>query len=244
LHCRFNDRVKRQDIKYGEQNEPDDYRGVLLYSSQIATLEQKLNELSKKAHLSSAPELYISKNERLASVNVFQRRISIGEHLLKLWSEGKFNDADIEATLAHEIGHLMDLGYGSRSANFRNLIFTSMWFIFGMLPLVIYLFFPSLATLAFSILFAIGWGFSLPRILRRIDVKVELEADKNAALYLVEPKQLADALAKISALRKPSSTSGLMTKIGNLTGIITHPTFNERISRLNKLGSISEAQHL
>lgn len=215
-----------------------------MYSSQFATLEQKLKELCKKAQLSDVPELYVSKHERLASVNVFQRRISVGEYLMDLWREGKFTDADVEATLAHEIGHLMDLGHRSHSANFRNLIFTSMWFLFGTFPLVIYLFLPSFATIAFSILFAVGWGFSLPRIMRRIDVKVELEADRNAALYLVEPQQLATALAKISALRKPAKHSGLMTKLGGLTGIITHPTFTERINCLNKLNSISEAQHL
>jgi Zn-dependent protease with chaperone function len=204
-------------------------------------MEQKLKELSKKACLSSTPELYISKHERLASVNVFQRRITVGEYLITQWCEGKFNDADIEATLAHEVGHLMDIGHGSKSSNFRNLIFASMWFLFGTFPLIVYLFWPSIITLIFSVLFAVGWGFSLPRIVRRIDVNVELEADKNAALHLVEPKQLAEALAKISALRKPTYHSGLMTKIGSLIGIITHPTFSERINHLNNLNIISEA---
>jgi Zn-dependent protease with chaperone function len=204
-------------------------------------MEQKLKELSKKACLSSTPELYVSKHERLASVNVFQRRITVGEYLITLWCEGKFNDADIEATLAHEVGHLMDIGHGSKSSNFRNLIFASMWFLFGTFPLIVYLFWPSIITLIFSVLFAVGWGFSLPRIIRRIDVNVELEADKNAALHLVEPKQLAEALAKISVLRKPTHHSGLMTKIGSLIGIITHPTFSERINHLNNLNIISEA---
>jgi Zn-dependent protease with chaperone function len=204
-------------------------------------MEQKLKELSKKACLSSTPELYVSKHERLASVNVFQRRITVGEYLITLWCEGKFNDADIEATLAHEVGHLMDIGHGSKSSNFRNLIFASMWFLFGTFPLIVYLFWPSIITLIFSVLFAVGWGFSLPRIIRRIDVNVELEADKNAALHLVEPKQLAEALAKISVLRKPTYHSGLMTKIGSLIGIITHPTFSERINHLNNLNIISEA---
>ena len=212
-----------------------------MYSSQVATLEQTLKELTKKAHLSGTPELYISTHERLASVNIFQRRISVGENLLHLWKEGKFNDADIEATLAHEVGHLMDLGHGSNSSNFRNLIFTSVWLVFGTFPMVMYLLFPSLNTIAFSVIFAFVWGFSLPHIIRRTDVKVELEADRNAALHLVEPKQLADALAKISALRKPSAPSNLATKFGSLIGVITHPTFSERINHLNSLRGITEA---
>jgi Zn-dependent protease with chaperone function len=177
---------------------------------QVIVLEQKLKELAKKANLSTPPELYISKHERLASVNIFQSRISIGEYLLGLWREGEFNDADVEATLAHEIGHLMDLGHESRSANFRNLIFASIWCIFGMFPLVAYLLSPSFVALVFSVLCTVGWGFSLPRILRSIDVKVELAADKNAALYLVEPKQLAQTLSKIGDLRKPTHPYGFI----------------------------------
>ena len=87
-----------------------------LYSSQVAFLTKALEELAKKAKLRKAPELFISKNERLASVNVFQNRISVGEHLLSLWAEGKFSDSDVEATLAHEIGHLMDFRRDSKSS--------------------------------------------------------------------------------------------------------------------------------
>jgi Zn-dependent protease with chaperone function len=78
-------------------------------------------------------------------------------------------------------------------------------------------------------------------IIHRIDINVELEADKNAALHLVEPKQLADALTKINSLRKITRPSGLIAKFGSFIGIITHPTFNERINHLNSLNGISEA---
>lgn len=206
-----------------------------MYSQQIAILEHTLRELSKKANFSKVPEFYITKRERLASVNVFQRRIYVGENLLNLWKEGEFTDADVEATIAHEIGHLMDLGYGSHSSNFRNVLFISMWFIFGMFPLAFYIISPSTATLTFSVIFAICWGFSLPLIIRRIDVKVELEADKNAALYLVEPAQLATALKKISALRASYRPFGLSSKFNSLFSVVTHPTFNERINHLNQL---------
>ena len=212
-----------------------------MYSQQVAMLQQTLAELAKKANLSMTPELHISKHERLASVNIFQRRITVGEHLLDLWREEKFDDADVEATLAHEVGHLMDLSRESRSASFRNFIFASIWFVFGIFPFAVYAFFPSFEILAFSILFLACWGFSLPRILRRIDVNVELEADKNAALYLVEPKKLANTLTKIYALKTSTKSFGLITMVGSFVGIITHPSFKERINHLNSLTPIYEA---
>ena len=135
----------------------------------------------------------------------------------------------------------MDLGHESKSANFRNLIFASMWCIFGMLPLVAYILSPTVEMLILSIICAVGWGFSLPRVLRRIDVKVELAADKNAALYLVEPQQLAAALAKISNLRTPTKPFGFMNHLAGFFGIITHPTFKERIIHLNTLTHVCDA---
>ncbi len=212
-----------------------------MYSQQVATLQQILKDLAKKANLSITPELHISKREQLASVNIFQRRVTVGENLLDLWREGKFDYEDVEATLAHEVGHLMDLGRESRSASFRNLIFASMWFVFGIFPFVVYAFFPSFEILAFSIIFLICWGFSLPRILRRIDVNVELEADKNAALYLVDPKKLTAALTKIHSLKTSSKSFGFASMVGSFVSIITHPSFKERINHLNSLTSVYDA---
>lgn len=91
-------------------------------SRQIVFLRQSIEELSRKAKLRRTPEISVSKHERLASVNIFQNRISIGEYFLSLWQEGKFDDNDVEATVAHEIGHLMDLKHDSKSSNFRNLL--------------------------------------------------------------------------------------------------------------------------
>jgi Zn-dependent protease with chaperone function len=68
-----------------------------------------------------------------------------------------------------------------------------------------------------------------------------LQADKNAALYLVEPKKLADALTKIHSLKTSTKTLGLMTMVGSFVGIITHPSFKERINHLNSLTPIYEA---
>jgi Zn-dependent protease with chaperone function len=198
-------------------------------------MTQVIEELAKKAKLLRTPELCVSKTERLASVNVFQNRISVGEHLMSLWREGKFDDNDVEATIAHEIGHLMDFRRNSRSSNFRNLLIESLWFSFAVVPLVIYLLFPSVMFLMFSVLLAVGWGFSLPWIVRRVEIRIELEADRNAALYLVKPEQLADALIKISSFGKPGTKLGVTAKMAFLAGTLTHPSFQERLRYLQSL---------
>jgi Zn-dependent protease with chaperone function len=207
-------------------------------SRQLVFLRQSIEVLSRKAKLRRTPEISISKHERLASVNIFQNRISIGEYFLSLWQEGKFDDDDVEATIAHEVGHLMDLRHDSRSSNFRNLLCESLWFSFGIVPIVIYLLFPGVTSIAVSGLLAIGWGFSLPWIVRRVEVGIELEADRNAAVYLVKPKQLADALVKISSFGMPQKNLGLTAKLSFLAGTITHPSFKERVRYLQSLTTV------
>jgi Zn-dependent protease with chaperone function len=204
-------------------------------NEQVAFMRTKIEELSKKARLNRVPELCISKTERLAHVNPFQYRISIGETLVSLWQEGKFDEADIEATLAHEIGHLMDFRRDSRSKSFRNLLFESLWLACCVVPLVIYSFKPSILTLVLAVIIAVGWGISLPRVVRRVEGGIELEADRNAALYLVTPKQLAKALTKISSFGIPVKTLGFTAKLSFLAGSLTHPSFSERLRHLQAL---------
>ncbi len=203
-------------------------------SQQVAFLTKTIEKLAKKAKLQRIPELCISKTERLANVNVFQNRISVGEHLLGLWAEGIFNEADMEATVAHEIGHLMDFRRDSKSSNFRNLLAESFLVSFGIVPIVIYLLSPMFSTLIIAVLLALGWGVSLPLVMRRVEVRIEFEADRNAALYLVEPKQLADALLKISSFGMPDSR-GLASRVSFWAGTRLHPSFNERVRFLQSL---------
>ncbi len=202
---------------------------------QITFLKEKIEELSKKAGLRSVPQLFISKNERLAAVNPFGYRINIGETMLSLWEQGKFTEADMEATLAHEIGHLMDFRHDSQSKSFRNLLFESLWFACGITPLVLFLFSPSLLILVVTVLLALGWGYSLPWIVRRVEVGIELEADRNAAFFLVDPKQLASALAKINSFGNPPRALGFAAKLSFMRGMLTHPTFKERLTYLQAL---------
>jgi Zn-dependent protease with chaperone function len=195
-------------------------------------MKQKLGELAQKAKLHKAPDVCISKNERFASVNVFQKRISVGEYLLSLWKKGKFSDEDVEATLAHEVGHLMDFRRDSRSSSFRNLLVESLWFSFGIVPLILYLLAPTTFSFVLSAAVALCWGASIPFIVRHVEVRIEFEADQNAAALLVAPEQLAHALVKISSFAVPSKTLGFTARLSFLAGTLTHPSFAERVRNL------------
>ncbi len=198
----------------------------------IAFMKKKLDDLATKAKLHKAPDVCVSKNERFASVNVFQKRVSVGEYLLTLWKQGKFSNEDVEATLAHEVGHLMDFGRDSKSSSFRNLLAESLWFSFGVIPLVNYLIAPSTFSFMFSVILALGWGFSIPFIVRQVEIRIEFEADRNAAKLLVDSQQLAQALVKIASFSVPSKTLGFTARLSFLAGTLTHPSFNERVRNL------------
>ena len=208
-----------------------------LSDEQYAFLKTKIRELSRKAGLQKEPDFVVSKRERLASVNIFQKRISIGQHMLSLWQQGKFDDNDIEATIAHEIGHLMDFMNNSNSSSFRNLLLESLWFSFGVVPLILYILFPSASWLMCSALIAIIWAISLPWVVRHVEVHIELEADRKTALYLVNPQQLAMALEKISSFGMPPNKLGFTAKMAFLAGTLTHPTFRERVRFLQNLSA-------
>jgi Zn-dependent protease with chaperone function len=199
---------------------------------QVAALNVMIARLSKKAGLRRVPGLVVSKNERFASVNVFSFRIAVGENLLKVWAQKEFEDGEVEAALAHEIGHLMDFKKDSRTSSFRNLILESLWFSCGLVPLVICILFPSALIFRLSVGFALGWGISIPLLIRSLERKIEFEADRNAALYLVEPVYLAAVLTKIKALCVPSKCFALSARMRGIVGILTHPSFDERIKRL------------
>jgi Zn-dependent protease with chaperone function len=94
---------------------------------------------------------------------------------------------------------------------------------------------PSALVFQFSAAFVLGWGVSIPLLTIRLGVKIEFEADRNAALHLVEPAHLASVLRKIVSLDvrgKYFSFSGGLT---GFVGKLTHPSLDERIGRLDGL---------
>ncbi len=202
---------------------------------QLATLNIMISALSRRAGLRRVPELCVSKNEQFVSVNVFAFRISVGERLLSLWAQGVFSEDEVRSAFAHEIGHLIDFGRGSGSSSFRNLIFESCWLVCGVVPLVACILLPSASVFQFSIAFVLGWGISIPLMIRRFGAKIEFEADRNAALHLVEPKHLAIVLSKMGSLDVRSRRFAFSGSLTGFVGKLTHPSLDERIGRLDGL---------
>jgi Zn-dependent protease with chaperone function len=206
-----------------------------LGAHQLTKLNTMISAVSRKAGLQRVPGLFVSKKERFVSVNVFDFRISVGETFLSLWEQGVFSDKEVEAAVAHEIGHLMDFRLGSGSSSFRNLILESGWLGCGVVPLVICILFPSELVFRLSIAFALGWGVSIPLLIRRFAAKIEYEADRNAAVHLVEPAHLASALSMIKALTVHGKYFEFSGILPGFVGKLTHPPLDERIRRLDSL---------
>jgi len=202
---------------------------------QLATLNTMISALSRKAGLRRVPGLCVSKNEQFVSVNVFAFRISVGERLLSLWAQGVFSEDEVRSAVAHEIGHLMDFGRGSGSSSFKNLIFESCWLVCGVAPLVVCILLPSALVFQFSVAFVLGWGVSIPLLTIRFGVKIEFEADRNAALHLVEPAHLASVLRKIVSLDVRGKCFSFSGGLTGFVGKLTHPSLDERIGRLDGL---------
>lgn len=199
---------------------------------QISVLQNKIAELSRKAGLKQPPVLQISKTERLASIQVFRKEITVGETLLFHWQQGELDEKDIEAVLAHEIGHLMDFNRGFRSPSLRRLVAERMYFALAIAPLLIYLVFPSSASLFMSMMCFMGWVLFLPWVFRRAEFNIELEADRHAARYLVEPQRLARLFEK-KHIFAPVKNYGLTKRLRNGVGLLTHPSLNERLNNLS-----------
>ena len=129
----------------------------------------------------------------------------------------------------------MDFRRESKSKNLRNLLVESFWFGFGVVPFLCFVSSPSLAWMVVFAAVAVTWALSLPVVVRRVEFRIELEADRNAGIYLVAPQQLADALVRISSIGMPSKIVGFTAKMAFLAGRLTHPTFKERVRFLQAL---------
>jgi Zn-dependent protease with chaperone function len=202
---------------------------------QISKLNFMISSLSRKAGLPRVPGLVVSKSERFVNVNVFDYRIGVGENLLSLWAQGLFSEDEVQSAVAHEIGHLMDFKRGSGSSSFRNLILESGWVVCGVVPLLVCILFPSVLVFRFSVGFILGWGISIPLVVRRFGAQIEFEADRNAALYLVEPAHLASVLGKIKTLTVQGKCFELCGNPAGFVGKLTHPSLDKRICRLSGL---------
>ena len=201
-----------------------------MYSQdEIAFCEQAVRRLAKKATLRNVPTVKVSTREHLAHVNIFTgNRITIGTRLLSCLHDGRIDPDDVEAILAHEIGHLMDFDKGLKSMYLRSWVKV---LVYSFVSPFLLLFSLLIGGLALGIMFSVFWLFFLPFMLSR-RVNDELEADRNA-LNLIEARQLATSLVRRIRMISPSSYFGPLEIWRRIRQTMTAPTIHERLRNIN-----------
>ena len=198
-----------------------------LYEQQINFLKEKVRKLSKKAMLKKIPTINTSSKVIRAKASFFGKSITFGTRLLEQWKNGEIDESEVEVTLAHEIGHLMDFQRKFRSVCFRYTAILLLY-VFFILPFVVwFIFSPNpLPLFVFMI-----WIFILIGILRKAALAPQLEADKNGA-SLITYEKFAQSLSR----RKPlQHTNGfwLIETWKLLCNVLLFPSISERLKNLN-----------
>jgi len=200
------------------------------YDQQVNVIKQKVAELTRKANLKAIPEIKISEKENLARASFSKKKIIIGIKLLSQLKNGEIDEDDIEAILAHEIGHLMNFDRKFGSVYFKGTVIVAAYLILGIILLKI----GSLLTLpepcVISIYFFLIWSFFLPWIIRKNSLACQFEADKNAS-KLIGNLKMVNSIAKRFRFYPYKNVSVIETwKL--LYHVIFFPSFSERLRNL------------
>lgn len=202
-----------------------------MYKQENAFINQRIEELTKKAKLKKKPKLKKSKSIILASSNCLLNSLYISEHLLAQWQEGIFDERDVDAILAHEFGHFIDY-QKSRLRNLK-LGFTVPLYMFLLLATLVSL--RSLRIpepIEIAAMIVGSWTFFLPSVMRWAFISGELEADRNAiAFSLIESQELADAIVRRIGL-KPVGKLGPTNLLELVQSVLTHPSLYDRLHNI------------
>ena len=203
-----------------------------MYDQQVNIMKHKVEKLAKKAGFKKIPTLRISRDEHLlAKASILRKKITVGTKLLSQWQKGEIDESDVEVTLAHEIGHLMDFDRKFRSVFFRYNAIVVLYLVLGVgLPKLVWI--PHLAEpwVLLLLIFSV-WTIFLHWILRTAAHAVQLEADRNGA-SLITDIQFADSIIK----RRRSHDAkgfGLIKTWEFLLHVILYPSLSERLLNLN-----------
>jgi Zn-dependent protease with chaperone function len=207
-----------------------------MYEQQIKSIEEKIKDLSSKAKLKKTPRMKRFKGP-LPSAYYFGRRneLGISDTMLKEWQEGLRDEQDVDATLAHEVGHA--ISHQQKSHYYRRVAIHSM----ALIPMVIvfvlraFIFSAILQSLVLAALLIsfIIWVFCLPWVVRTAYIPSELEADSNAVDYgLVIPKQLIRQMVRAANVSPSTGTSPLQTW-AFMWNVLKHPSMGDRLRNLS-----------
>lgn len=201
-----------------------------MYEKEIGIMKQILEKLNETAKLKAVPSLKISKIKEAANVSFTKPRITVSENELKKWQNGELDVNDMEALLAHEFGHLIDLQNGLRSILVISTIEMLLYVLGGFGLIVAGISIPlGILQLFFTLLLLI-WIIVLPYVIRKCAIAGQLEADRNAA-KLIGTERLA--LAIIRRIRFPPKSIGVVETWTRIRFILLMPTISERLKNLN-----------
>lgn len=195
-------------------------------------MKQKVERLAIKARFERIPALRISKDKHLlAKASILRKKITIGAELLSQWKKGEIDENDVEVTLAHEIGHLIDFERGFSSVLFRYDAFVVLYLVLSVvLPRLFWFSYLTEPWIPPLMIFVI-WACFLPWVLRRASCAIQLEADSKGAQLLTE-EQFANSIVKRSKFHD-SKGSGLIETWDLLLHVILFPSLNQRLRNLN-----------
>ncbi len=201
-----------------------------LSNRQLQTMTNMIEQLARKAGFEKTPKLKISKDAHLlAKASFWKKKITVGAQLLTQWQRGEIDENDVEVTLAHEMGHLIDFDRKFGSVFFRyNAVGCFCFALVFVLPRLVW--FPHLFEPWFPpVLVSLLWGAFFLWVIRAISHTVQLDADKKGADLLTK-EQFANSYSKRRVSRKwglgPIETWEL------LLTVVLVPSFDERLQNL------------
>ena len=203
----------------------------ILYEQENAFINQRIEELTKKAKLKKKPRLKKSRSTVLAYFNCFLNSLFISQHLLAQWHIGVLDERDVDAILVHEFGHFIDY-QKSRLRNIKHGLTFSSYMILLLATLAFYWSLRIPEPGAMTALITLLWMFFLPSVMRWTFISGELEADRHAiAFSLIESQQLADAIVRRIGL-KPVGKLGPTNLLELVESVLTHPSLYDRLHNI------------
>jgi len=203
-----------------------------LYAQQVNILKQKVEKLTQRAGFQKEPILKISTDKYLlAKASVLRKKITVGQKLLSQWQQGEIDENDVEVTLAHEMGHLIDFQRKFKSVFFRYNAIVVLYLALGVaLPRLVW-FSHLTEPWILPLMIFIIWALFLHWILRRAACAVQLEADKNGARLITE-EQFLNSIVKRTVF-SGTEGFGLIETWELLLHVILYPSLSERLRNLN-----------
>lgn len=208
-----------------------------LYEKELAHVDNKITEFCQKTGLKK-PKLKMYKYPTPpACANARRNEIAISKNLLERWHNGDIGEPEINYTLAHEFGHLLDHRQKSRFQKLLNFNTFPIYLVALIAPVMLVVFlYGSISiiqnfapiTILLSLGYFLVWLLFLPGVLRR-NIPSELAADRYAISYsLIEGKAVADYLARLLRTRRHKKI-GLLHRAEIELNLASHPSIHEQL---------------